>query len=501
MRHPEDGDDKPDAAVAKYKSSASPPNGRLRKRKVAAKRNESSPRAAGAKHSSAQNEGRQGVSLELPDLPIIRSKRWYITLSAAIGIVGSIVSATYFVVDYVHIKPIEKELEDSRILLSNAKADFVTAKTQLERAEQKSGVLAGNLDRPGQIFPPDRSSIVGLNVSFSWEYRKHDASSKYVLELQDMAGRSEPLKLNVDRPETKSMFYAFDRLASGSYVWRIRPGVIVSGQEVGQGPSSPAAVFTIYPSVTERIKSTHKLLVATTPTSYDPFVGVNNQGQYQGFELKLLRWLMPRIAEKLQLKQTPTLEIAEVPWDHLFTYMQNGEADVAVRSITRSEAREKEYQNLKFTTGYVQNHQMFVQLSRDGVYPDSLKGRIVGAKSRSVNEAAAKFLAQKFDYTVNSSYTAYGDLLEGLRKGEIAYALVDTALVNQHLNKSIYPLGGFLDNELHAFYKRELGFDHEEYSILVHEGGSSELRTALNEILGSDEYKAFSSSLQIDAPN
>jgi ABC-type amino acid transport substrate-binding protein len=143
---------------------------------------------------------------------------------------------------------------------------------------------------------------------------------------------------------------------------------------------------------------------------------------------------------------------------------------------------------------------MFVQLSKDGVYPDSLKGRIVGAKSRSVNESVAKFLAQKFGYTVNPSYTAYGDLLEGLRRGEIAYALVDSSLVNEHLNKSIYALGGFLDDELRAFYKRELGFDHEEYSILVHEGGSSELRTALNEILESAEYKAFANSLKIEPP-
>lgn len=119
--------------------------------------------------------------------------------------------------------------------------------------------------------------------------------------------------------------------------------------------------------------------------------------------MKIVRWLLPRITEKLNLKQTPRLEVEEIPWNRLFNYMQNGEADIAVRSITRSEAREKEYQNLKFTKGYMANHQMFIQLNTDGIYPRSLSGRIVGAKSRSVNEQAAKFLAQRFGYTVNSS--------------------------------------------------------------------------------------------------
>src|SRR5262249_29662681 len=102
---------------------------------------------------------------------------------------------------------------------------------------------------------------------------------------------------------------------------------------------------------------------------------------------------------------------------------------------------------------------------------------------------------------VNSSYTAYGDLLEGLRRGEITYALVDSLLGKDLLDKSVFVLGGFLDDELRQFYKRELGFEHEEYSILVHEGGSSELRTALNELVASDEYRKFAAGLKIELPS
>ena len=437
------------------------------------------------------NKTEKEAALKLEDLPVLQTKRWHITLSAVIGMIGSIISITYVAVDYIRIKPLEKELDENRVLLSNARAESSNAKAQSERFEQKLNALAFNIERPALVFPPDKSSLVGLNISFIWEFGKHEATSKYILELEDLSGRNEPLKLNVDRPETKSMFYAFDSLTSGSYLWRIRPGVIVSGQEVAQGASSPPAIFHIYTNIIERIKSTGKLLIATTPTSYDQFVGVTKKGQYDGFELKLLRWLMPRIGNKLGLKQTPNLEIVEVPWNRLFTYMQNGEADIAVRSITRSEAREREYPNLRFTSGYIQNHQIFVQLNRDGVYPDSLKGRVVGAKAKSVNEAAAKYLAQKYGFDVNSSFVSYGDLYEGLRRGEVAFALVDSSLVSEYLNKTMFPVGGFLDNELRSFYQKELGFDHEEYSILVHEGGSDELRKILDDIFSSNEYKDF----------
>lgn len=438
------------------------------------------------------------VSVEFANLPVITSKRWYITLSAAIGIVCSIASATYFIVDYVRIRPIEKDLTENQVLLTNARSDVLSVRTLLERAEQRSSELSSKFDQPVQIFPRDRSSVIGFNVSFLWDYGKHTSNTPYIIEMQDMAGRTQAIKVNVDRPETKSMFYAFEPAATGSYVWRVRPGKIVSNEEVGQGPWSSPSVFTIFPSVTERIRSSATLLLASTPTSYD--AGVNNRGEYGGIELKIVRWLLPRITEKLNLKQTPRLEVEEIPWNRLFNYMQNGEADIAVRSITRSEAREKEYQNLKFTKGYMVNHQMFIQLNTDGIYPRSLSGRIVGAKSRSVNEQAAKFLAQRFGYTVNSSYTSYGDLIDGLRRGEIAYALVDSTLVKGLLGKSVFAFGGFLDDELRQFYKRELGFDHEEYSILVHEGSSSQLRTTLNDILASDDYRKFAESLEVELP-
>lgn len=90
-----------------------------------------------AESRRTRKDADETVAVKIADIPIITSRRWYVTLSATIGIVGSILSVMYFAVDYGRIRPIEKDLEESRTLLSVAKSDVLNAKTQLERAEQK----------------------------------------------------------------------------------------------------------------------------------------------------------------------------------------------------------------------------------------------------------------------------------------------------------------------------------------------------------------------------
>jgi ABC-type amino acid transport substrate-binding protein len=171
--------------------------------------------------------------------------------------------------------------------------------------------------------------------------------------------------------------------------------------------------------------------------------------------------------------------------------MQAGAADIALRSMTRNEIREKQYPNLRFTVGYVGNHQIFIQPNTGGKFPAALVGRIVGAESDTVNESAAEYLAPKYGFTVKSLEGDYGGIYEALRRGDISFALVDSSLVHEHLNKTLFPLGGELDPELREFYLKQLGLDHEEYSFLVYEGTSSKLREMLNDILQSPQYRSF----------
>ncbi|HEY6922623.1 MAG TPA: transporter substrate-binding domain-containing protein [Steroidobacteraceae bacterium] len=347
--------------------------------------------------------------------------------------------------------------------------------------------------RPATIFPSDRSSVIGPYVTFSWEYGGHTSNTTYILSIQPLATGRPAVTLNVDRPETRRMSYTFAPGDAGDVRWRVQAVGPVPGGGLAEGHWSAEAVFSLYPTVADRIRRTGKLLVATPPASYDPFVGLNTNGRFLDFEVRLLHWLLPRIGAQLGLPRAPRLEVTNVPWGKIWAYMQAGRADIAFRSMTRSEIREREYPNLRFTVGYTNNHQVFIQPGSGGQFPMALSGRIVGVESGTVNEEAARYLAPRYGFTVKSLDGDYGNIYAALRRGDIPFALVDSSLVHEHLGRTLFPLGGEsdLDPALRAFYRQQLGLDHEEYSFLVYEGTSGTLREILDKILQSPEYRDF----------
>jgi ABC-type amino acid transport substrate-binding protein len=248
----------------------------------------------------------------------------------------------------------------------------------------------------------------------------------------------------------------------------------------------------------DRILFSHKILVATTPTSYDRFVSSNGNGVYSGFEIELIRYIAAQLGLELHSSVPLAVSTVEIPWSGLFTAMQQGEADIAIRSITRTKSREQEYPNLDFTSGYLTNHQIFITMLPNGNFPDSLRGAKVGVKQNSFNERAARFLAEQYQFTTDASYVAYGDLYQALRDGKIAYALVDSVLASEFLRNQGAQLGPALDAQLRSFYDKELGQDHEEYSIVIRrEGAKDRLRDAIQNIMGSAAFGKFLEGLKI----
>lgn len=433
-------------------------------------------------------------------IKILKASKWYVTLSAFAGGIVSLVSAIYAVMQFIEIKPLQAQNADLKQTITALETSNQSVKSQLDRLRQQYAELIGTTDQPVLIFPSDRSSVIGMEQPFLWDYKRHESTSGYIMEIRDLSSSAQPaVKVNVVRPETKRMHYSFEKenAISGEYLWRIRPGQFAGGKEIGQGPWSHTNIFSVYKTVTDRIRMTGKLIVATTPTSYDAFVSSDGSDQYAGFEVELVDWLAAQLGQSMRLPQALMVEVKEVPWTKMFNIMQNGEADIAIRSITRSISREKEYPNLRFSKGYQQNHQILVQIRKEGTFPDSLNGAIVGVKENTINEKAARYLSLKYKFKVDASYVAYGDLYQALREGRINFALVDSTLATKFLNKQVSQFGQSLDTVLKPFYLRELGQENEEYAVLIHESNpKDDLRKVLDGILNSEAYKAFSATLR-----
>jgi ABC-type amino acid transport substrate-binding protein len=437
--------------------------------------------------------------VEIGDIPVIRGKRWYVSLSMLFAAVSSLVAGTYFCVHYIETNPIKDKLADIQQSLTASESDRLSVRSDLSSLQLKYDTVLKINDRPILSFPLDQSSLIGTDITFLWDYSKADSAAGYILNVQSLSANPVTSEeLNVVRPETRRAFYSLPNVPSGEYLWRICPGSLVGPQRVVQGQCSNPSTFFAYSSVLERIRATNSILVATTPTSYDNFISTNGNGKYSGFELDIAQYVVDKISEKLALPTPLKLNRPlEIPWSRLFQAMQYGEADIAIRSITRTSSREREYSNLKFSKGYLINHQIFIQRSKGKEFPSELKAASVGVKKNSMNERAAKLLAPKYKFTVDASYIAYGDIFQALRDGKLDFALVDSALAGSFLSTSGYQYGPNMDSDLRVFYNRELGGDHEEYSILVYDGGSSQkLLPLINSIIDSPGFATFKASLQ-----
>jgi len=439
----------------------------------------------------------QSESRRLDEIRIPVWKNYYLTLSVLAGIVTSLIGTTYAVIKYAEIHPLDKQIEELKANKTVTESENQGLKAKLDRLQQQYESIVTDTDRPVLTLPRDNASIITDDVDLEWDYKNRDAVSGYILEIRNLKdSTAAPTLINVVRPEAKRMTYHVNS-PSGEYVWRIRPGTLVDGKVVAQGPWSHMSAFSTFPSILDRIKATQVMVVATTPTSYDSYSNKTQLGTYEGFEIDLTRWVVKQLSTKLNLQSDLSLEIVEIPWNRFFTALQNGEVDLGIRSITKSKTREAEFSQMRFTIGYLENHQLLIQSKKGGTFPESLNGQVIGVKAASINEKAANYLASQFKFRVDPSYVSYDDVYTALREGRIAYAMVDSTLVAKFLNTKVYQFGPQLDDYLKPFYERELGTSTEEYAIAVHQSNQNEMLVPMiNEILSSADTRSYIQSLK-----
>ncbi len=449
-----------------------------------------------------QAEARQGMTVpkaqdgsggagastaDIEELPIPISHRHHLTLKAGIALCLGLIGSTYTIVHFIQIEPLNRKLEDAKALADSHDTERNALGSRLTKIQSQYDELTRSMTRPALIFPPDRASLLGGAITFEWDYAHHALGNGYVIELRNISELNANAKLiEVSRPESKRLFYDLGTTAFGEFLWRIRPGKMIAGQLAPLGEWSLPHSYVMNPNVISRVTKTARLLVASTPTSYDDLNATGASGGYQGFEVDLIRWIATQVGEKLGLKQALQIEFVQVPWNRLFQAVENGEVDIAIRSISKSAQREKEFRNIKFSSGYIQNHQVIIQRSRAGEFPAALDGAAIGVKASSVNERAARYLIPGLKWRVDPSFTNYGDIYQALQDGKIEFALVDSVLAEKFTRTRFVQLGPPLDELLRPFYETELGSAREEYAIAFHEAGvENALRTIIDESLAS----------------
>ena len=432
----------------------------------------------------------------------------YIALPTLVLVLLWVGTTSYYLTQIYQVDPLENKLSESEGEIEELSSQNQSLTADLEKLRKESTVIASNEKIPVPIAPIRKKAVIGRMVKFQWDYKGGVGFTNYVLEIQPTGSRNtQPLRYHVPDPGRETLYFELNPKWVGQMFWRVRPGGLPDGADQSRLWSYYGS-FVVYRSILHRIRTTGKLIVGTTPAflSYDHPIH-DRTGRPDSFDIDLVYWLGEKLKEKLKIPDLE-VELRNIQWEKLFERVRTYEVDIAIGTITKSKQRESAFPGLRFSNGYLQNHQILIEgmysrgrgerSMRGGEFLTILKGKKVGVQNHTINEKAARALAKQYDFEVEDNFGSYVDVYDALRQGKIDFGMIDSVRHEMVRNPEFQQVGGHLDDYLTNFYKKELGQSVEEFAIAVAEaiGAERGLLRLVNEILASPEAKGKGEKLE-----
>jgi len=170
-------------------------------------------------------------------------------------------------------------------------------------------------------------------------------------------------------------------------------------------------------------------LVVGTVSGYAPFVSLNPQGEYEGFDIDVAQELARRMNKKLVLKDYGSM----VP---LMLSLNNGLADLLIWALTITQARLREMTMIPYQGDATMSYPLtFWQEIPAGIRSlDDLKDKnaIVCVEPGSVQEA---FLNQ-FEFVTKKTLEKAVDRIMDIKYGKSLAAFVDPSIIQTLMQKN-----------------------------------------------------------------
>ncbi len=410
------------------------------------------------------------------------TQRRYVKLGTLLSILVAIAGGMYTLVD--------REFK-MRNELETLQKNYDSSQEQLQNVRRELSLKTKALTRLDRTVPipdqPERDSIIidpldYNEVELQWIDPVQPEGAEYEIVLHSPSRSSIPKPKDVTPPAKNRE--KVHREGHGVFFWKIG--------DVTNKRWSDYASFSVYPSTLERVRATERLVVGRT----------RNYDQYDNGVVRLEDELVDLIAKYLERKfdiLDVKVDRRKIDWRNLLEAVKSGDVDIALANITKSKRRERDYFPLKFSVGYLPNHQLLVHRKgeRYPEFPDGLRGKVVGAHVGSINLKAAGAISKKYGFVVNDKAPSYAHSLRALEKGDIDFAMIDVVAYAERktrLTRNIEcygPSGPEFDEILREFYMRELERPDEEIAIAVHDRHPDTAKITLlkliNEMLQSRE--------------
>lgn len=185
------------------------------------------------------------------------------------------------------------------------------------------------------------------------------------------------------------------------------------------------------------VHSNKNVLILGTVGGYAPFVSVNEQGHYEGFDIDVANALAKQMGKKLVLKDLGSMT-------SLLMALEQGSIDAAIWGLSITQERLEKIAMVRYQGEVTRSYPMlFWQKIAAGVFTiNDMRGITVCVEPNSSQEGVLK----KYDFISIKPTEKVDDALLNIQYGKSDAAFVEPAIANKF--KSKYPQIQIVDVEL-----------------------------------------------------
>lgn len=185
----------------------------------------------------------------------------------------------------------------------------------------------------------------------------------------------------------------------------------------------------IYFFKTKESKNINELIIGTA-SGYAPYVSINPQGKYEGFDIDVAEEIAKRMNKKLVLKDMGSM----VP---LMLSLKNGSVDLLIWALEINQTRLKEMEMVQYQGGNITSYPMiFWKEIPAGISSlEDLKKYPEAQICVEPGSSQEKFL-NRFDFINKKPMEKVVDMVMDLKYGKSMAAMIDPAVLKDVTSKS-----------------------------------------------------------------
>ena len=286
-----------------------------------------------------------------------------------------------------------------------------------------SAAIVVDLRRASSPVPAmvvDTDTVIGRPLLLSWKY---DSQGEAIAHFEVQASKDRSFQ-DVERTLYRSGRATLIKSVNKKLYWRVRA---VDENRAALGNWSVPVRITQYDDSLARIRDTRSVSVYVSSALDQGFFEFeDNQGNLRGYDLAVIRRIVERLGNRLNVGSSLAFNPVAVDWQTLLDAPKTGHADIIISAITALSAREDDY-GIKFSMPYYCTTQSL--LFRSGALKERIGNAIENRRIGVVSKTTSDDMIRKFPGKYNvKSYDDGVQMIADVAKGDIDFAMIDTPL-------------------------------------------------------------------------